>query len=202
MQAHEDKAVLETLDSMHQLKAEGKLRFVCVSTHDFNYATRLIESGKLDIIMLRYNMAHKTAEKKALPATLKHSVHVFAFSTTRSNTLQQGHKSWSKPPPTTADCVSYALANNAIGHVINSISSSVELDGVLAGMWGRTKRGVASLSTDAASHQESFETWEAYGKIVYADQEGLVPSAESPVVFQPFTVTDGGRYCRWDRKAS
>ena len=92
-----------------ELKARGEIRYVAMSTHDFADAVPLIESGKIDVAMLRYNMAHKTAEREAFPACVKAGTPVLAFTTTRWNTLQSGHKGWDDEPPSTADCISYAL---------------------------------------------------------------------------------------------
>ena len=42
-----------------ELKARGEIRYVAMSTHDFADAVPLIDSGKIDVAMLRYNMAHR-----------------------------------------------------------------------------------------------------------------------------------------------
>lgn len=159
--------VLETLTALEQLKAQGKVRYVCASTHNFNYATTLIESsGLLDCMMLRYNMAHKSAEKRAIPACQKAGIPVLAFTTTRWNSLQQGHKKWKQEPPTTADCISYALTahgGGVITHVINSVTTTAEVDAVLSGMWDPSCENAALRNK-----------WNEYGSLVYANLDGLI----------------------------
>ena len=99
-----------------------------MSTHDFDAVKPLVESGKLDVTMLRYNMAHKSAEQEAFPACEVAGAPVLAFTTTRWNTLQSGHKKWEGRAPSTADCVSYALTHPVVSHVINGVNSTAELD--------------------------------------------------------------------------
>jgi len=166
----QDPAVVHAaLDVLVELKARGELRYIAMSTHDFDAVTPVIESEKLDAAMLRYNMAHKSAEREAFPACLATGVPVLAFTTTRWNTLQSGHQRWDAPPPSTADCVSYALTHPAVTHVINGVRTIAELDQILGGMWA------APLDQTNAS----FATWDEYGKLVYSDQENLVQAADT-----------------------
>jgi aryl-alcohol dehydrogenase-like predicted oxidoreductase len=114
IQPDEDiQAVTEALQEVGRWKDAGDVRYIMCSTHSFNYASKIMAAheqykkacGKnlVDRIMLRYNMAHRTAEKEAFPAALTAGVGVLAFTTTRWNTLQSGHEDWREPnkPPCT-----------------------------------------------------------------------------------------------------
>ena len=41
------------LDALNELKARGEIRYIAMSTHDFEAVMPLVESGKLDAAMLR-----------------------------------------------------------------------------------------------------------------------------------------------------
>jgi aryl-alcohol dehydrogenase-like predicted oxidoreductase len=157
------------LDALGKLKTRGEARYVAMSTHDFDTVVPLVQSGKLDAAMLRYNMAHKTAESEAFPACLTAAVPVLAFTTTRWNTLQSGHRKWDDRPPSTADCISYALTHPAVSHVINGVRTTAELDEIMGGMWA------APLDQTNAS----FPTWDEYGRLVYGDQANLMETADA-----------------------
>ena len=66
VQPEEDfETVLAALAEAQRLKGRGSVRYVGASTHSFPLARRLIESGMLDVVMLRYNMAHVRGEREA-----------------------------------------------------------------------------------------------------------------------------------------
>ena len=66
VQPEEDfDAVLKALAEAQRSKERGNVRYVGASTHSFPLARRLIECGMVDVLMLRYNMAHTRGEREA-----------------------------------------------------------------------------------------------------------------------------------------
>ena len=76
---------------------------------------KLVESGRVDVLMQRYNMAHRGVEEVVLPAAQAAGVPVVAFTCTRWGSLLEGHRDWSGPLPSAADCYAFALRNPAVG---------------------------------------------------------------------------------------
>ena len=180
IQPEED--VQDTLDIIKEVNAwkmNGKVRYVMFSCHDFEwtanmlelaYQQKLINNRNIDYAMLRYNMAHRSAEKKCFNLTQLYNIPVLAFTTTRWNTLQAGHRDWdsnTKPVPNTADCISYAMTHPAVGGVINSIRTKSELDNVMSNLW---KANVVGNDDGIAQKRLLFEE---YGSLVYNKRDGI-----------------------------
>ena len=114
----EDASVLSAISQARSWVESGKVRYVAASTHSHKVGEWLgsltnekSEAPLLDAMMLRYNMAHRSAaENFSFPICSEKEIPVLAFTTTRWNRLQDGHKSWKKRLPTTPDCLSFALS--------------------------------------------------------------------------------------------
>ncbi|GIW80831.1 MAG: hypothetical protein KatS3mg105_2638 [Gemmatales bacterium] len=50
-------------------KQHGKIRFIGLTTHQRWLAAETVQSGLLDLLMIRYNAAHRGAEKEVFPIT-------------------------------------------------------------------------------------------------------------------------------------
>lgn len=90
----------------------------------------------LDAIMLRYNICHKkAAESLSFPFALKNDVPIIAFTTTRWNRLLTNNPvdidTETMTPPTTADCIKFALQHPAVDIVLHSARDEDELDEAL-----------------------------------------------------------------------
>jgi len=106
---------------------DRKVRYIAASTHSHTVGSILASYEGIDALMLRYNMAHKEAAKSmSLPACLKHKKPVIAFTTTRWNALQDGHKSWNIAVPSTGDCLSFALSDRLQLNVEPNSESNIE----------------------------------------------------------------------------
>ncbi len=55
------------MEAAHRLKDQGKVRFLAVSCHRRPTFTRYVEDGEFDVLMFRYNAAHRGAEREVLP---------------------------------------------------------------------------------------------------------------------------------------
>ena len=99
---------------LHRWKAEGRIRRVGATAHSRPLAKRLVDSGRIDVLMHRYNMAHRGAEEAVLPAALAGRVPVVAFTCTRWGQLPAGHARWPGPVPSAADCYRFALRHEAV----------------------------------------------------------------------------------------
>ena len=114
----------------------GKVRYIAASTHSHVVGAALAKHAGIDALMLRYNMAHKyAAESLSFASCLIYNKPVIAFTSTRWNALQRNHESWDEDPPTTGDCLSFALAvSPPVEVLLHSARDEVELEEALNGI--------------------------------------------------------------------
>ena len=144
-------------DELHRWKADGHIRYVGATTHNRPMAVELIESGRIDVLMHRYNMAHRGAEEQVLPAALNAGVPVVAFTCTRWGSLLTGHQDWDGPIPSAANCYQYVLHHPAVHIALTAPTTPAQLEENLIALKG------------GEHFSQNLPLWEAYGKLVYGD---------------------------------
>ena len=144
------------LDLLIRWKEEGRIRHTGASAHDRELATQLVHSGKIDLLMHRYNMAHRKSEERVLPEAEKAGVPVLAFTATRWGTLMGGHPEWDGAVPTAADCYRFVLEHPAVLATYTAPSTVSHL-----------RENVAVL--DDGSRSSTRDEWEHYGALVYGE---------------------------------
>lgn len=147
--------VQAVLDEFRSWKDSGLVRYVGVTTHNRPIALELIEQGAYDVLMHRYNMAHRKAEEDVLPAAQKANIPVVAFTCTRWGSLLQGHLNWQGKPPTAADCYRYVLRHPAIHLALTAPKTKQQLE-----------ENLSILHAPPLSPQEVAQ-WQEYGNLVY-----------------------------------
>jgi len=143
------------LTVLQRWKTEGWIRYVGASTHNREVALKLIEHGGWDVLMLRYNMAHRKAEEKVLPAAHAAGLPVIAFTCTRWGSLLKGHPQWHEAAPTAADCYRYALHHPA-----------VQVPLTAPGTLSQLQSNLSALNAPPLAITE-IERWQVYGDLVY-----------------------------------
>ena len=100
-------------EELYRLREDGKVRAVGISTHDRKFAGRLAGEGLLDVIMVRYNAAHRGAEQDIFPHLSKHNPGVVNFTATRWRYLMKRPRGWPKDRrvPTAGMCYRFVLSN-------------------------------------------------------------------------------------------
>ena len=91
--------VAEALD---EARREGLVRAVGITTPQRSLAARVAASGRVDLLMVRYNAAHRGAEKEIFPVTRKHALPVVTFTGLRWGALREPTPEdppGFKPPP-------------------------------------------------------------------------------------------------------
>ena len=150
----EIRAVLEEL---HQWKARGLIRYVGATVHSRPLALELIGNGLVEVLMHRYNMAHRGAEEQVLPAACKAEIPVVAFTCTRWGSLLGEHPDWSGKVPRAADCYEYVLHHPAGRVALTAPETRVELrENLLLQGRGQLESAAQKL-------------WEEYGALIYGD---------------------------------
>lgn len=142
-------------DTLAEWRGAGRIRYVGASCHSRPLATRLSASGRIDLLMHRYNMAHRGAEGEVLPTALRRGVPVVAFTCTRWGSLLRRPRSWREPSPTAADCYRFALAHPAVRVALTAPLTAVHL-----------QQNLEALSVPPPDAEE-LERWRRYGAQVY-----------------------------------
>ncbi|HEX2475681.1 MAG TPA: aldo/keto reductase [Lacipirellulaceae bacterium] len=143
------------LDELQQWKREGRIRYVGASAHDRMLANRLAQDTRVDVLMHRFNMAHRKAAVEVFPAAVKSGTPIIAFTATRWGTLLEPHPGWRSDPPSAADCYCFCMAQAAVQVVLTAPQTIAELDANLAVL--KTPR----------MRKKEYANWEAFGDIVY-----------------------------------
>ncbi len=147
--------VTAALELLHTWKAFGLLRYVGVTTHNRQVARELLTNQSCDVLMYRYNMAHRHGEVEVFPAALKANIPVVAFTATRWGSLLLGHRDWPNLAPKAADCYRMALHHPAIRLVLTAPKTQAEL-----------VENLSVLPAPQLSPQEVTK-WKAYGELIY-----------------------------------
>ena len=148
------------LDELQQWKENGQVRYVGATAHDRSLAARLAADPRVDVLMHRFNMAHRKAAHDVFPDAVKAQMPVVAFTATRWGTLLQPHADWPGPPPTAADCYRYCLAEPAVQVVLTAPRKLAEL-----------KQNLDVLELPPMSKQQRAR-WQRFGDLVYGTGKG------------------------------
>jgi aryl-alcohol dehydrogenase-like predicted oxidoreductase len=100
-------------DELYSLKEDGKVKYVGFSTHDRKLAGHMAQEGALDVMMVRYNAAHRGAEHDVFPYVNTHNPGIISFTATRWRYLLRRPKGWDKEGkiPTAGLCYRFVLSN-------------------------------------------------------------------------------------------
>ncbi|MDP6449380.1 MAG: aldo/keto reductase [Lentisphaeria bacterium] len=141
-------------------RARGDIRYVGVSVHDRDLSIELLQSGRIDVLMHRYNMAHRRSEDRVLPAAVAAGIPVIAFTCTRWGTLLRGHGDWGaeRPVPSAAECYGFALSHPAVQVALTAPATVTQL-----------QNNLGALGSDMPMSQAELKQWRDYGDLIYDD---------------------------------
>jgi predicted aldo/keto reductase-like oxidoreductase len=121
------------MDFLHDAKRDGVVRRVGVTSHQRPLAVEMVRSGRLDCVMIRYNAAHRGAERDVFPTTDSSSIPVIAYTATRWGALMRPTPD--DPPgfvvPGAPDWYRFVLASPSVAVTLAAPYSRSELDGDL-----------------------------------------------------------------------
>jgi aryl-alcohol dehydrogenase-like predicted oxidoreductase len=151
------------LAEIRRWRDAGLVRCAAASVHSRTLALDLVGSGRVELLMTRYNMAHRGAEERVFPAALKAGIPVVSFTCTRWGSLLRHPTEWSpdRPVPTAADCYRFVLNHPAVRVALTA-----------PGTVKRLYENLSVLRDGPDISPEQFKTWEEYGRLVYGDGKG------------------------------
>lgn len=127
---------LKVRDELRKLRDEGKVRAIGLSTHDRMLAGRLAAAGEMDVLMVRYNAAHRGAEQDIFPHLAAHHPGVIAYTATRWTALLRRPKGWasSEQIPSPGQLYRFVLSNPHVHVCLTAPRNERELDENLAAL--------------------------------------------------------------------
>jgi aryl-alcohol dehydrogenase-like predicted oxidoreductase len=147
--------VQELLEKLSRWKEKGLIRYLGITTHNRDLAVNFLNSSKIDVLMHRYNMAHRQAEKQVFPTAIEQQIPVVSFTATRWGSLLQGHSDWYLETPKALDCYRFVLQNSAINLTLTSPKTTDELRENLA------------LFDNLKMDEKEYQLWQKYGDLIY-----------------------------------
>ncbi|OUL24904.1 aldo/keto reductase [Nostoc sp. 106C] len=151
----DSKQVQAVLEELRSQQEKGLVRYVGVTTHNRPIALEMIERNQCDVLMHRYNMAHRKAEEDVLPNANQAGIPVVAFTCTRWGSLLAKHPNWQLQPPTAADCYRYVLRHPAVSLALTAPKTKEQLEENLRVL------DALPLSPEEVAH------WQEYGDLIY-----------------------------------
>jgi aryl-alcohol dehydrogenase-like predicted oxidoreductase len=148
------------LDELQQWKANGWIRYVGASSHDRKLARRLAQDSRVDVLMQRFNMAHRKAATEVFPSAIEARTPIVAFTATRWGTLLKSHPKWPSAPPTAVDCYRFCLAQAAVQVVLTAPKTVDEL------VENRPVLKLPPMIDETCAH------WQRFGDIIYEHGRG------------------------------
>jgi predicted aldo/keto reductase-like oxidoreductase len=115
---------------LRALKEAGRLRCIGLTSHQRRLAAGWAQTGLLDLLMIRYNAAHRGAERDIFPVTSERKMPVVTFTGLRWGALLRstaddppGHQ-----PPSPRDCYRFCLANQHVSVALAAPGGRSELE--------------------------------------------------------------------------
>jgi len=111
-------------------KRAGRLRMIGLTSHQRKLAARWAESGLLDLLMVRYNAAHRGAEQDVFPVTRRLGLPAVVFTCLRWKALLEptpedppGFR-----PPEAAECYRFCLSHPDVAVALTAVANRAELE--------------------------------------------------------------------------
>jgi len=119
----------KAIDEMARFRDEGKVRSIGMSCHHRKFVGTLASEGTLDVMMMRYNAAHRGAEKDIFPYLAAHRPGIVSYTATRWTALLRRPKGWPKSGrlPDAGLCYRFVLSNPNVHVCLTAPSNEQQL---------------------------------------------------------------------------
>lgn len=120
----------QVIEEFEKFKQEGKIRFTGLSTHYRKLAGRLAAEDKMDVLMIRYNAAHRGAEEDIFPHLKEHNTGLVSYTATRWRYLIRQQRGWppERPIPTAGLAYRFVLSNPHVHVCLTAPSNMKQLE--------------------------------------------------------------------------
>jgi aryl-alcohol dehydrogenase-like predicted oxidoreductase len=119
---HNQRPSQEVLDVAFDLRDRGRVRYLMMSGHNRPFFATMARENVFDLFMVRYNAAHRGAEKDVFPRLPKAGKRpgVCAYTATRWGSLiDPGKMPADEPVPGAGDCYRFCLSHPDVDMVLS-----------------------------------------------------------------------------------
>ena len=137
--AHNEKRLdARLLDDLRTIKAEGKARCIGISCHNRTFAGKVAAEGTVDVLMMRYNAAHRGAEQDIFPHLVAHDPMVVSYTATRWRKMLKRPSTWptDERTPSAAMAYRFVLSRPEVHVCLNAPSNEAHLVENLSALQG------------------------------------------------------------------
>ena len=135
------RAMEEMCGTSERLKKMGAVRYIGASFHDLNLARQWADSSLLDVVMVRHNAAHRSAQQQVFNYLAPQDPQrpgIVTFKSTGSHTGPL----WNVPSglpsecwqPSVPDLYRYSLSQNCVDVCLTGLNSRAQVDAAIAGV--------------------------------------------------------------------
>ena len=118
------------METLEPARAAGILRLIGLTTHQRRLGARWMETGRLNLAMIRYNAAHRGAEQDVFPVARRLGIPIVAFTAQRWGALAK--RTRDDPagftPPPAREWYRFALAHPDLNVVLMAPANRAELE--------------------------------------------------------------------------
>lgn len=122
----------KTWPAMRRLKEQGKVRALAISCHDRRMARALVDELELDVLMIRYNAAHRGAEAEIFATLGERRPGIVSYTATRWGRLLKA--AGDLGPMTGPECYRFVLGHPSVDVALCGARSLEELRDDVAGV--------------------------------------------------------------------
>lgn len=118
------------LEAVESARRRKQVKIVGLTTHQRVLGARWVQSGKLDLLMIRYNAAHRGAEHDVFPVTDRLRIPVVAYTAQRWGALRRPTRDdpTGFTPPPAPGWYRFALAHPSVSVVLMAPADRQELE--------------------------------------------------------------------------
>ncbi len=125
-----------------RLKKMGVVRYIGASFHDLNLAQQWLQSSLLDVVMVRHNVAHRSAQNIVLKHLDNENSQRPGIVTFKSASGSHTSPLWSAPielpkacwQPSAPDLYRYSLTQNCVDVCLTGLTRREEIDAAINGV--------------------------------------------------------------------
>jgi len=116
--------------ALRRAELEGSVRAIGVTTHQRSLAAKIAQDRAVDLMMVRYNAAHRGAETEVFPSTSQAKIPVVAYTCLRWGALLKSTPDDPKgfEPPGAASWYRFALCHPAVSLALMAPNGRAELE--------------------------------------------------------------------------
>lgn len=116
-------------EGLQKARESGKVRILGLTSHQRKLAASIVQSSKLGMLMIRYNAAHRGAEREVFPLTNAAKLPIVAFTCLRWGALLDNTPDdpLQFKPPSAGECYRFVLSNPSVSVALMAPDNRTEL---------------------------------------------------------------------------